>query len=178
YPWVAYISKMTGKPVKLTLQKDQKLAHMQVKPENIQKFKVGAKKDGRITACQREFHVNTGERSGGGESGGRSELYLHVIPNWKEIGFMYRTNTMLTGPSRSNMQQEFKWGWEQMMDEMAEAVGMDPVTFRLLNVQHPGTVLTHEHGGVTVTPMPESLNGTLKYDSYAVVEVLEEGQKV
>src|SRR5258705_2993481 len=26
--------------------------------------------------------------------------------------------------------------------------------------------------------MPESLNGTLKYDSYAVVEVLEEGQKV
>jgi CO/xanthine dehydrogenase Mo-binding subunit len=47
-----------------------------------------------------------------------------------------------------------------------------------LNVQHPGTVLTHEQGGVTVTPMPESLNGTLKYDSYAVVEVLEEGAKV
>src|SRR5205085_9702957 len=85
---------------------------------------------------------------------------------------------MLTGPSRSNMQQEFKWSWEQMMDEMAEAVGMDPVTFRLLNVQHPGTVLTHEHGGVTVTPMPESLNGKLTYDSYAVVEVLEEGQIV
>src|SRR2546427_7753248 len=25
-----------------------------------------------ITACQREFHVNTGERSGGGGSGGRN----------------------------------------------------------------------------------------------------------
>src|SRR5438876_821372 len=48
YPWVAYIAKMTGRPVKLTLTKDQELAHMQVKPENIQKFKVGAKKDGRI----------------------------------------------------------------------------------------------------------------------------------
>src|SRR6267142_6105303 len=178
YPWVAYMAKMAGRPVKLTLTKDQELAHMQVKPENIQKFKVGAKKDGHITACQREFHVNTGERSGGGGSGGRSELYLHVVPNWKEIGNDYRTNSMTTGPSRSNMQQEFKWGWEQMMDEMAEAVGMDPVKFRLLNVQHPGTVLTHEHGGVTVVPMPESLNGTLKYDSYAVVEVLEEGQKV
>ncbi|PYS06899.1 MAG: hypothetical protein DMG12_02295, partial [Acidobacteria bacterium] len=39
YPWVAYIAKMAGRPVKLTLQKDQELAHMQVKPENIQKFK-------------------------------------------------------------------------------------------------------------------------------------------
>ena len=85
---------------------------------------------------------------------------------------------MPTGPSRSNMQQEFKWGWEQMMDEMAEAVGMDPVDFRLMNVQHPGTTLTHEQGGVTVTPMPESKNGTLTYDSYAVVEVLGEGKKV
>jgi len=177
YPWVAYIAKMAGRPVKLTLQKDQELAHMQVKPENIQKFKVGAKKDGRITACQREFHVNTGERSGGGGSGGRSELYLHVVPNWKEIGSDYRTNSMTTGPSRSNMQQEFKWGWEQMMDEMAEAVEMDPVQFRLLNVQKPGTKVSHEQGGPTVIPMPESENGTLIYDSYASVEVLQEGAK-
>src|SRR5881396_292048 len=177
YPWVAYMAKMTGRPVKLTLTKDQELAHMQVKPENIQKFKVGAMKDGRIVECQREFHVNTGERSGGGGSGGRSELYLHVIPNWKEIGNDYRTNSMTTGPSRSNMQQEFKWGWEQMMDEMAEAVGMDPVQFRLLNVQKPGTTITHEHGGPTVIPMPESEHGTLTYDSYASVEVLQEGMK-
>jgi xanthine dehydrogenase YagR molybdenum-binding subunit len=184
-PWVAYIAKMAGRPVKLMLPKDQELAHMQVKPENIQTFKVGAKKDGRITACQRTFHVNSGANTagelrggGGGErGGGRSELYLHVIPNWKEIGFNYRTNSMTTGPSRSNMQQEFKFGWEQMMDEMAEAVGMDPVQFRLLNVQKPGTRVSHAQGGPTVSPMPESLNETLVYDSYASVEVLEEGVK-
>ena len=181
-PWIAYIAKQTGRPAKLMLQKDTELSFLQIKPQNIVMFKVGAKKDGKITACQRTFHVNIGAndaaQGGQGQGGGRAELYLHVVPNWKEVGFMYRTNTMLTGPSRSNMQQEFKWGWEQMMDEMAEAVGMDPVKFRLLNVQHPGTVLTHEQGGVTVIPMPESEHGTLKYDSYAVVEVLEEGSKV
>ena len=171
------MAKMAGRPVKLTLTKDQELAHMQVKPENIQKFKVGAKKDGHITACQREFHVNTGERSGGGGSGGRSELYLHVIPNWKEIGNDYRTNSMTTGPSRSNMQQEFKFGWEQMMDEMAEAVGMDPVQFRLLNVQKPGTKVSIESGGPTMVSMPESEKGFLTYDSYASVEILQEGMK-
>jgi xanthine dehydrogenase YagR molybdenum-binding subunit len=183
YPWVAYMAKMAGRPVKLTLPKDQELAHMQVKPENIQKFKVGAKKDGRIVACQREYYVNNGERSGtgglggGGGSGGRSELYLHVIPNWKEIGNDYRTNSMTTGASRSNLQQEFKFGWEQMMDEMAEAVGMDPVQFRLLNVQKPGTKVTVESGGPTMVPMLESEKGLLTYDSFASVEVLQEGMK-
>src|SRR2546425_7391903 len=144
-PWIAYIAKQTGRPFRLTLPKDQELAQMQVKPANIQKFKVGATKDGRIIACQREFHVNNGSNAGAGQQGGggRSELYVHVIPNWKEIGFQYRTNSIQTGPSRSNMQQEFKFGWEQMMDEMAEAVGMDPVQCRLLNVQKPGTNITH-----------------------------------
>jgi CO/xanthine dehydrogenase Mo-binding subunit len=75
------------------------------------------------------------------------------------------------------MQQEFKWSWEQMMDEMAEAIGMDPVKFRLLNVQHPGTKVSHAQGGPTVTPMPESVNETLTYDSYAVEEVCAEGTK-
>src|SRR5881396_3775634 len=178
-PWIAYIAKQTGRPFRLTLPKDQELAQMQVKPANIQKFKVGATKDGRIIACQREFHVNNGSNAGAGQQGGggRSELYIHVIPNWREIGNDYRTNSMTTGPSRSNMQQEFKFGWEQMMDEMAEAVGMDPVQFRLLNVQKPGTKVSHEHGGPTVIPMPESENGTLTYDSYASVEVLQEGVK-
>jgi CO/xanthine dehydrogenase Mo-binding subunit len=54
---------------------------------------------------------------------------------------------MQTGPSRSNMQQEFKWGWEQMMDEMAEPIGMDPVKFRLLNVQKPGTKVSIDRAG-------------------------------
>jgi CO/xanthine dehydrogenase Mo-binding subunit len=99
------------------------------------------------------------------------------VPNWKETGYNYTTNSPRQGACRSNMQQEFKWSWEQMMDEMAEAIGMDPVKFRLLNVQHPGTKVSHAQGGPTVTPMPESVNETLTYDSYAVEEVCAEGQK-
>ena len=74
---------------------------------------------------------------------------------------MYRTNSMLTGPSRSNYQQEFKWAWEQMMDEMAEACNMDPMKFRLLNVQKPGTKIAIGQGGPTIVPMPETENGFL-----------------
>jgi CO/xanthine dehydrogenase Mo-binding subunit len=176
YPWIAHIARMAGRPVKLVLPKDQELAHLQVKPENITKFKVGATRDGRITACQREFYCATGVGSST-TGGGRSELYLHVIPNWRERGFNYTTNAPRWGACRSNMQQEWKWAWEQMMDEMAEAVGVDPIQFRLLNVQKPGTKVSHAQGGPTVTPMPESENDALTYDSYASVEVLEEGAK-
>src|SRR5207244_11182593 len=84
---------------------------------------------------------------------------------------------MQTGPSRSNMQQGFNGGWEQMIDEMGEAVGMDPVQFRLLNVQKPGTKVTIESGGPTMVLMPEMEKGFLTYDSYASVEVLQEGMK-
>ena len=177
YPWIATIAKMVQpRPVRLLLPKDQELAHLQVKPENIVKFKVGAMRDGRITACHRTFYQAFGDGSSA-QGGGRSELYLHVVPNWKETGYNYTTNSPRQGACRSNMQQEFKWSWEQMMDEMAEAIGMDPVKFRLINVQHPGTRVSHAQGGPTVTPMPESLNESLTYDSYAVEEVCAEGQK-
>ena len=45
---------------KLMLPKDQELPVLRVKPQNLTKFKVGATKDGKIVACAREFHVNTG----------------------------------------------------------------------------------------------------------------------
>ena len=177
--FISHIAKMTGRPTKVVLPKDQELGQMSVKPESLTRFKVGATSDGRITVCQREVHIAAGASGsgGGGRGGGRSELYLHVVPNWREIGYNYATNSQLVGPSRSNAQQEFKFAWESMMDEMAEAVGMDPVQFRLLNIQKPGTQVTHESGGPTMTPMPESENETLTYDSYASVEVLEEGAK-
>ena len=63
-----------------------------------------------------------------------------------------------TGASRSYFQQETKWAWESMIDEMADAVGLDPVKFRLMHVSRPGHKLH-------------------PYDSLASVEVLEEGAK-
>jgi CO/xanthine dehydrogenase Mo-binding subunit len=120
YGWIAYIAKVTGRPTKMVLPKDQELAQLKVKPEAMSKFKVGAAKDGEILACEREFHANTGVNAGSGVDGGgggRSELYMHVFSNWREIGFFYRTNQMVTGAARSNYQQEFKWAWEQMMDD-------------------------------------------------------------
>ena len=40
--------KRPNRPVKMMLPKDQEMAHLQVKPQTLTKFKVGATKDGKI----------------------------------------------------------------------------------------------------------------------------------
>ena len=64
------------------------------------------------------------------------------------------------------------------MDEMAEACQMDPMKFRLLNLQKPGTKIAIGQGGPTIVPMPETENGFLTYDAMPSLRVLEEGSKV
>jgi CO/xanthine dehydrogenase Mo-binding subunit len=165
YVPIAQMAKITGRPVKLMLPKDQELAHIQIKPETLTKFKVGAKKDGRITAILHEVFVSVGpnETSGHAASPGhaanQTEIYTAEVPHFKSLWYAYKTNAIRTGASRSYFQQEAKWAWENMIDEMAEELQIDPVKFRLMHVSRPGHPLH-------------------PYDSFASIETLEEGAKV
>jgi len=170
YPYIAHIAKMAGRPVKLMLTKDQELAHLHIKPENITKFKVGARKDGRITALVHQVWLSAGDIEvvwGGGNSADATELYTWGIPNWQSIWFNYKTNAIRLGCTRSCGQQEAKWAWENMMDEMAEVLGMDPVQFRLMHIARPGPVNLMGLEG----------KSSAIYDSFASFEVLQEGAK-
>ena len=166
YPLVAHLAKVTGRPVKVMLPKDQELAQLVIKPETITKFKVGIKKDGRITAIDHTVYVSVGElefgvhADGPGNAFNQLELYTSQVPHWRSLWCAYRTNAPRPGPSRSHIQQETKWSWENMMDEMAEVAGKDPVEFRLMHI----TKLTPDN-----TQHP--------YQSFASVEVLTEGAK-
>jgi CO/xanthine dehydrogenase Mo-binding subunit len=183
-PFIAYIAKMAGKPVKLMLPKDQELAYISIKPENMTKFKVGARKDGQIIALTHEIYLSAGDSEGPGHatleiSKNNQELYTSNVPHWKSMWYTYKTNALGIQPVRSYTQQEVKWAWESMMDEMAEAVGMDPVQFRLMHISKPGTKLSPArdwHAG-DLGARYEVENGAVTYDSFASVEVLEEGAK-
>ncbi len=166
YFCIAHLARVTGKPVKIMLPKDQELAQLQIKPETITKFKVGVKKNGHITAINHEVYVSAGDLEFGrhasnpGSSTNQMELYTSTVPHWRSIWCAYKTNAPRPGPSRSYYQQETKWSWESMMDEMAEAVGLDPVEFRLMHITRPKP-------GDTRYP----------YDCFPSVEILQEGAK-
>ena len=183
-PFIAYIAKMAGRPVKIMLTKEQEFSYISIKPETITKFKVGAKKDGQIVALLHEIHINAGPQNGSGHastevSKNNTELYTSGVPHWKSIWYAYRTNALNTNPVRSYTQQEIKWAWENMMDEMAEAVGVDPLKFRLMHISRPGTKLSpaRDWHAQDLGRRFELENGALTYDSFASVEVLEEGAK-
>src|SRR5215471_7669353 len=163
YPLIAHLAKVTGRPVKITLPKDQELAQLLIKPETLTRFKVGAMKDGQIVALQHEIHLSVGDvetgyhASGPGNATNQLELYTSRVPNWRSQWSVYKTNAPRPGPSRSYIQQETKWSWESMMDEMAEALALDPVEFRLKHVTRP-----------------KPGDDRYRYDSFPSVEVLTE----
>jgi CO/xanthine dehydrogenase Mo-binding subunit len=184
-PFIAHMAKMAGRPVKVMLTKNQELAYISIKPETITKFKVGATKDGRIVALVHEIDISVGAEDADGHSASelsknQQELYTASVPNWKSTWRSYKTNAMIIRSVRSYTQQEVKWAWESMMDEMAEAVGKDPLQFRLMHISKPGTKLSPAkdwHAG-DLGRRYEIENGALTYDSFASVEVLQEGAKV
>ena len=130
YPLIAHLAKVTGRPVKVMLPKDQELAQLVIKPETITKFKVGAKKDGHITAIDHEVYVSVGDLEFGVT---RRRPWQRLQSDWSctrrrfPTGDRYgaRTAPMRRAPARraATIQQETKWSWENMMDEMAEAAG-------------------------------------------------------
>ena len=181
--FVAHLAKMAGRPVKLMLPKDQELAHLNIKPELVTKFKIGAGKDGRIVALTHEVYISCGSEGGApatsGSSRNQTMLYTSGVPHWKSTWYSYKTNALGSGAVRSSTQQEVKWAWENMIDEMAEAVGLDPIQFRMLHIPKPGTKLSpaKDWDADEVGSKFEMENGALTYDSYASIEVLEEGAK-
>jgi CO/xanthine dehydrogenase Mo-binding subunit/aerobic-type carbon monoxide dehydrogenase small subunit (CoxS/CutS family) len=167
YPMIAHLAKVTGRPVKIMLPKDQELAQLLIKPETLTRFKVGAMKDGRIVALHHEIALSVGDvesgyhASGPGNATNQLELYTSRVPHWRSLWSAYKTNAPRPGPSRSYIQQETKWSWEAMMDEMAETLGLDPLEFRMKHITRPAPG-----------------DDRYPYDSFASVEVLAEGAKV
>jgi len=181
---VAHIAKVTGRPVKAVLTKAEELYSIAHKPETVSKFKVGLTKDGKIHALRYEFHMVAGQLESlpqhvaGEVSKNQLELYTARVPHWEQISYAYKSNTPFTGCNRSCTQQEVKWAWENLADELAELAGLDPLEFRLRNVARPGDKLEPAIAWHEEMKKPETEKGALTYDCFASIEVLEEGAKL
>jgi xanthine dehydrogenase molybdenum-binding subunit len=181
---VAHISRVTGRPVKAVLTKAEELYHVAHKPETISKFKVGLTRDGKIHALRHELYMIAGvtdalpQQVMSESAKNNLMLYTARTPHWEQISYAYKSNTPAIGCARSCTQQEIKWAFENLVDELSEVAGLDPVEFRLRNVARPGDRLSPALDWHLELKHPELENGTLTYDSYASVEVLEEGAKL
>jgi len=140
-PWgteAARLSKMVGgKPVKIMLERDAELMVAGSRPSLFARVKIGAKKDGTITAW--ESHT---WGSGGVGNFNVANLFPYVfrpgIENRKETLTIIGTNT---GPQRAWRAPNHPQGCLITMaafDDVAAELKMDPLDFFLKNIDKTG----------------------------------------
>lgn len=131
----ALLAKRTGRPVRLFLPREQVYLTMGNRPPSTMKMKIGAKKDGTITAME---YSGLGA-SGAWPAGGASLLDwlakdLYTCANVRTKLQDVLINAGPARPFRAPGYPQCSWAVEQAMDEVAEGIGMCPVQFRLKNI--------------------------------------------
>jgi CO/xanthine dehydrogenase Mo-binding subunit len=142
--YAAKLSMVTGRPVKMERTRaDEFLAHSR-RWDCKMTLKMGVKQDGTLTAIYQKALVNIGaaaiERNYYCIQIIWHTSNLHACPNvyLEQIGVY--TNRQMTGPTRSPLNMPAIFALESHMDRVAEAIGMDPLEFRLKNYTHDSTI--------------------------------------
>lgn len=129
----ALLARMTGRPVKAFLTREETFLQTGNRPPNILTIKAGAKRDGTLTALQ-----FTGLGTSGAYPDGAMSSYLvsdlYLCPNVKTEETDVFINAGKARAFRAPGFPQCSWALEQIMDVLAEKLGMDPVELRLKNV--------------------------------------------
>jgi nicotinate dehydrogenase subunit B len=120
----ARLAKATGKPVKLVWSREEEFSWAYFRPAGVIDIKSGVKSDGTITAW--EFHNYN--------SGASGIQIKYDIPN-NDIQFHPSNSPLRQGSYRGLAATANHFARETHIDELAQAINMDPLAFRLKNIK-------------------------------------------
>ena len=133
----AVLARRAGRPVRLEYSRYQEFVAGRVRHGAVIELKVGLKRSGEITAIFNRTLMNTGAylASGAGElrRAAQGGLYLYRCRNVRYEGRLAYTNTPVAGSYRGLGAPQGHFAVEALMDRAAEALGMDPLEFRVKN---------------------------------------------
>ncbi len=150
---VALAFEVPNHPVKLRLTREEEFHAAFVRQGLVAHFKIGCDKDGKLLAMENKLFWDAGAYNEYGvnvtRAGGYSGSGPYYVPNIKNDSICVYTNHPVGGPMRGFGMPELHAGLEQCIDELAHAMKMDPVEFRLKNCVKGGDVLLT---GMTMHP--------------------------
>lgn len=127
-----------GKPVKWEFTRTEEFIGAVTRHPFKMRLKLGATKDGTLTAMYMRAVSNTGAYGNhGGEVLGHSlneSLAIYRCPNKKADAFSVYTNCVPGGAFRGYGMTQTAFGVESAIDELARKLGIDPVAFRRKNM--------------------------------------------
>lgn len=168
----AKLSQEAKAPVRLMLTRfDQSLA-VGNRPSSFQKIKIGAQSDGTLHAFDYDNYGTAGIGGGAATGGGGSGVALpapypaYKIPNTRVKQSSIAVNAGPACAFRAPAHPPGCYGFESAMDDLAVKLGMDPLEFRLKNVneihQREFKVGAEKFGWKDKYKKPGSSSGILK----------------
>ncbi|MBW2207061.1 MAG: molybdopterin-dependent oxidoreductase [Deltaproteobacteria bacterium] len=137
YITVALAIKCSGQPVKIIYNREEDLVSDTIRHPTKIHLKTGLKKDGTITARQCTLYMNNGSYTHHGDlvCGAIGVVFAGVYktPHLHYDSHLIYTNTPFGGPCRGFGNVQVTYAVESHMDDIANALGMDPVALRLKN---------------------------------------------
>lgn len=125
-------ARVTGRPVKVALQRPLTVNNMTHRPATIQRIRIGANRDGKITAIAHEAwsgDLPSGDADGAVDQTRKLYAGQHRMTATKLATLHLPEANAMRAPGEATGLMAL----EIAMDEMAEKLKMDPVEFRILN---------------------------------------------
>jgi len=138
-PVAALLSKQAGRPVKLTMSRTEVFEASGPTSAAYMRAKIGATKDGRITAAQLQLAYEAGAFPGSPVgAGANTGLAPYKIENLLVDGYDVVVNKPKVAAYRAPGSPQAAFAVESAIDELAERLGLDPLEFRLKNAAKQG----------------------------------------
>lgn len=128
----ALFARRLGRPVRCVVDREGEQTDTGNRPATVQRVRLGAKSDGRLTAIVLDADIPLGIS---GWEGGPAKIYheLYSCPNVSTSETFAYVNTPGMSAFRAPGHAEGSFGLERAMDELARELKLDPIALRLQN---------------------------------------------
>ena len=138
-PLTALLAVSAGAPVRLALTRSEEFQVGRPAPASYTDLKLGARRDGTITALEVRMVWDNGAASGfhGGLAGTLFGI-AYRLPNFAFAAFEVSTNKTPVDAYRAPAGTQAFFALESALDELAAKLGLDPIELRITNARSEG----------------------------------------
>ena len=141
---VCKLSMITGRPVKVTLTREEVFYCHRGRHPVLMRVKTGVKNDGAITAMHFQSYLDGGAYGSYGVAStfytGALQTVTYEVPRYKFQGLRAFTNKPPCGPKRGHGTPQPRYALEVHLDKIAEQLRLDPVEIRRKHLVAPNSV--------------------------------------
>jgi CO/xanthine dehydrogenase Mo-binding subunit len=139
-PLAVALARRAGRPVRLVMTREEVFRATGPAPASVIRLRLGARRDGRLTAAEGWLAYEAGAFPGSPiQAGVMALLAPYDVPAFRLVGFDVCVNKPKTTAYRAPGAPMAAFAAETLLDELAEKLGLDPIEIRLRNAARKNT---------------------------------------